>query len=145
MLDAYYADTVPFFLTTQEFFRIVAERLNPGGVFVNNVVSRLAGPRSKFFRSVYRTMGTVFSQLHAFSVPESGAQYINIEVFAPNTSRKFTLGELRQKAHDLQGKLIKDDQLMRRVDNYVTGPIRTADVTLLTDDYAPVDHLLNIW
>jgi spermidine synthase len=145
MMDAYYADTVPFFLTTEEFFKTVQSRLSPGGVFVNNVVSQVSGPRSKFFRSVYKTMGAVFSQVHVFPVPESGGQYINIEVFAPNTTRRITQAELRGKAALLQGKVIKDDELLRRVGQYLTAPVQTKDVQILTDDFAPVDHLLNIW
>jgi spermidine synthase len=145
MMDAYYADAVPFFLTTQEFFKIVADRLTPGGVFVNNVVGRVSGPRSGFFRSVYLTMGTVFPQLHAFPVPGSGTQFINIEVFAPNTQRRFTLADLQGKARELQGSLIKDDELVGRVGSYLTTPVQTQGARLLTDDFAPVDHLLNIW
>jgi spermidine synthase len=145
MMDAYYADTVPFFLTTQEFFRTVAAHLNPNGVFVNNVVSQIAGPKSKFFRAVYKTMGTVFPSIHVFPVPESGSTYINIEVFAPNTTRTIAQADLRKKAEEMRGKVIKDDQLIRRVGHYHTGRVQTSDVDVLTDDFAPVDHLLNIW
>jgi len=145
VLDAYYADTVPFFLTTREFFQMVRDHLNPGGVLANNVVSSLTGPRSAFFRSVYRTMRKVFPQVHAFAVPESGARLINIEVFGVNASRQVTLDTLRKQATKMQGKVIKDDQLLQRVNNCVRGPVRTDDVPTLTDDYAPVDALLHLW
>ena len=145
VLDAYYADTVPFFLTTREFFGIAKERLTPGGVFANNVVSRVAGPRSKFFRSVYRTMGEVFPQVYAFKVAESGTRFINIEVFAVNASEPTSLAELRRRAARMQGKVIKDDELLDRLDGYVGGSVSTEDVPTLTDDYAPVDALIHLW
>ena len=145
VLDAYYADTVPFFLCTREFFTIAKDRLNPGGVLVNNVIGSVSGPRSKFFRSVYRTMKEVFPQVHVFPVAESGPRFMNIEVFAVNASRQVTLDTLRARARQMQGKTIKDDQLLRRVGNYLGQPVRTDVVRTLTDDYAPVDALIHLW
>lgn len=145
LLDAYYADTVPFFLTTREFFTLAKSRLNPGGILVNNVVGQVSGPRSKFFRSVYQTMAGVFPQLSAFTVPESGDDVINIEVFGINARASVSVAELRKRATQLQGKLIKDDQLVTRLDNYLTTPVTTKDVPVLEDDYAPVDALLHLW
>ena len=145
VLDAYYADTVPFFLTTREFFRIAKDRLTPGGVFVNNVVSQVTGARSKFFRSVYRTMDEVFPQVYAFKVTESGTRFSNIEVFGVSARERTSLEVLRARAARMQGKSIKDDRLMDRLSAYVGGPVRTDDVPTLTDDYAPVDALLHLW
>lgn len=145
LLDAYYADTVPFFLTTREFFTIAKSRLNPGGVLCNNVVGRASGPRSAFFRSVYRTMDEIFPQVYAFKVAESGAAWINIEVFGITGNARLTPAELRNRAVALKGKLIKDDDLLARLDGYIRGPVPTKDVPTLTDDYAPVDALIHLW
>ena len=35
-VDAYRQPYIPFYLTTQEFFELVRERLNPGGVVIVN-------------------------------------------------------------------------------------------------------------
>ncbi len=145
VLDAYYADTVPFFLTTKEFFTIVKQRLNPGGIICNNVVGQVTGPKSKFFRSVYKTMDEVFPTLYAFRVAESGSEWINIEVFAVNGRGRLTPAELNSRARQMKGKVIKDDELLGRVDDLVTEPIQTRDVPALTDDYAPVDALIHLW
>jgi len=145
LLDAYYADTVPFFLTTREFFTLAKSRLNPGGVLVNNVVGQVNGPRSKFFRSVYKTMAGVFPQMSAVMVAESGAEWKNIEVFGVNARGRTSLADLRKCAAQLKGKLIKDDKLLSRLDGYLTEPVRTKDVPELTDDYAPVDALIHLW
>jgi len=145
LLDAYYADTVPFFLTTKEFFVIAKEHLTPDGILVNNVVGKVTGPRSKFFRSVYKTMDDVFPHLHGFEVKYEDTTWVNIELFALNSTRNVPLSEIRSRAKELQGKLVKDDKLSARVDDYVRGPVRTDDVPLLTDDYAPVDGLMHLW
>jgi len=145
VLDAYYADTVPFFLTTKEFFGIVRDHLSPSGVVVNNVIGSVSGPKSKFFRSVYRTMGEVFPHLQAFKVAESGAQIMNIEVFATVSGSPVTAATLSARASRMQGSVIKDDALGARLANRVTEDIGTRDVPVLTDDYAPVDALLHLW
>ena len=145
LLDAYYADTVPFFLTTREFFTIAKSHLTPGGILCNNVIGQVGGPRSAFFRSVYRTMDEVFPQVHAFRVADSGSSWINIEVFGINGSARLTPAELRNRAAELKGKLIKDDMLLARLTGYIPGPLPTQDVPTLTDDYAPVDSLMHLW
>ncbi len=145
LLDAYYADSVPFFLTTREFFTIAKKHLNPDGVLVNNVVGQTAGPHSKFFRSVYKTMNEVFPQVSAVRVANSGSEWINIEVFGVNSGTRVSLADLRKRASQLKGRLIKDSALVSRLDGYIGEPMRTNDVTDLTDDFAPVDQLIHLW
>jgi spermidine synthase len=145
VLDAYYADTVPFFLCTKEFFEIVRERLTPGGVLVNNVVGQVSGARSKFFRSVYHTMAEVFPHVYAFEVAESGTMWVNIEVFGLNSEERISLAEVRLRAGRMKGKIIHDEELLERVADYVEGPIPKAGAKILTDDYAPVDALIHLW
>jgi len=145
VLDAYYADTVPFFLTTREFFKLVRDHLTPNGMLVNNVLGNVTGQNSKFFRSVYRTMAEVFPQVHAFVVKESGPGFLNIETFGLNSSRPITLAMLRARAAEMGGKVIKDPRISQRLDGYVGQKVRTDDVPTLTDDHAPVDWLIHLW
>jgi spermidine synthase len=145
MLDAYYADTVPFFLTTKEFFAIVKDHLTPGGVFVNNVIGTVSGSRSKFYRSVYRTMDEVFPNVTAFKVADSGPITYNFEIFAVNAPQAVSMSTLRHRAKEMQGEIIRDRYLAERVEDVVSKPPRTDDVPTLTDDYAPVDALLHLW
>jgi spermidine synthase len=60
VIDAYYADSVPFHLTTREFLQTVRRRLKPGGVVVSNVIGAIAGDGSKLLRSFVRTYRDVF-------------------------------------------------------------------------------------
>ena len=41
VIDAFYADSIPFHLATREFLQLVRERLAPGGVVVVNVIGAL--------------------------------------------------------------------------------------------------------
>ncbi|UCH34171.1 MAG: fused MFS/spermidine synthase, partial [Armatimonadota bacterium] len=143
VLDAYYAETAPFFLATREFFEIARRRLTPGGVMVNNVIGATRGPTSRFFRSVYRTMKETFPQVHAFQVPDTGFRSMNIEVFALNSKDPIGLETLRTRAAAMQGSAIKDDELTLRLKNYVGHVVPIGDVPTLTDDYAPVDGLIH--
>jgi spermidine synthase len=60
VVDAFFADAIPFHLVTREFLELARSRLRPGGVVVANVIGALDGQGSKLFRSVYRTYRTVF-------------------------------------------------------------------------------------
>jgi len=141
-LDAYYADTVPFFLTTKEFFEIVRAHLTPGGIIVNNTIGQESGPKSKFFRSVFRTMKGVMPQCYAFKVVESGPNLYNYEIFGVNAREVIPIETIRQRA--AKNTLIKDSNLLKRVGNYVKT-VSYGDVPELTDDYAPTDALLHLW
>nr|MDQ4030542.1 fused MFS/spermidine synthase [Actinomycetota bacterium] len=55
VIDAFFADAIPFHLVTREFLELARSRLAPGGVIVTNVIGALDGPGSKLFRSIYRT------------------------------------------------------------------------------------------
>jgi spermidine synthase len=61
VVDAYRQPYVPFYLATREFFRLVRERLTPGGIVVLNVA---AVPDDKrLVHAVSGTLATEFSQV----------------------------------------------------------------------------------
>lgn len=68
VMDAYYAEGVPFHLVTREFFRQTKARLAPGGIVAANIVGFLAGPNSKLFKAVYKTYAAEFTGLYLFPV-----------------------------------------------------------------------------
>lgn len=85
VVDAYYADAIPFHLATVEFYELVKSRLRPGGVLASNLIGALEGERSKLFRSMYLTLSRVFPDTYVFPVrysPGSSEHVRNIEVFA---------------------------------------------------------------
>jgi spermidine synthase len=52
VLDAYFADSIPFHLTTREFLEPARARLTPGGVVVSNIYGALRGLSSNLFRAI---------------------------------------------------------------------------------------------
>ncbi len=143
-IDAFFSDSIPFHLTTNEFMEIVREHLAPGGVIVTNVIGSLQGPSSKLYRSLVKTYSSVFPTVLVHPVYEGsrGADEVrNIMLVAtegPAADTTFLLQrwtELR-KAH--RGA----PDLSAAIRDRVRVPVPTSDVPLLTDEYAPTDALL---
>ncbi len=147
VLDAYFADSIPFHLTTVEFVRLVRSRLAPQGVVVSNIIGALDGPRSALFRAMYKTFAQVFAGLYPF--PTAFRPYLDAD-----TIRNILLVATAEAGLDRDQVLARARQVAPRVtyrdfvryaSDYYDSPIPTADVPLLTDDYAPVDTLLPVW
>lgn len=146
IFDCYFDDALPFHLTTQEFLREVKARLAPGGVLAYNCISAPEGGGSDLFRSLYRTAGGVWDHLWVFPIG-LGADKIttsrrNIIVLATDAdlTRSDLLARVRSRA---DGRVTVPGYADMGADLY-TGVVRLADVPLLTDDYAPVDSLIEV-
>jgi spermidine synthase len=139
VLDAYKKDKVPFQLTTVEMMRLVDSRLDADGVLVANVISAPRGPAADFYRAQYKTMDAVFPQVYSFPT-EGGSVVQNVEVVATKSSTRLTETQLRER-NAARADAIGID-LRSEVSRYADPP-PTADATLLTDDHAPVDSLLD--
>lgn len=147
ILDAYFADAIPFHLTTREFYETVRERLAPGGVLVSNLIGSLTGGASSLFRAMYRTQGTVFPGLYPFPVslrtyddPETMRNIILVATAEKGLSRPQIVARAR-----LVAPRVKYTDFMIYVADYYDAPIKTDDVPTLTDDYAPVDTLVPLY
>ncbi len=68
-LDAYRPPYIPPHLTTQEFFRITADHLNPDGALVINV-GRAPGDR-RLIDGLATTLGTIFSSIYVMDIPNT--------------------------------------------------------------------------
>jgi spermidine synthase len=145
VVDAFFADAIPFHLVTREFLELARSRLAPGGVIVTNAIGAVEGPGSRLFRSIYRTYRSAFPTVlvHPTILPGDGgdATFRNLilvatEGAAPQraflASRWAELREEHPTAPDLRKPILD-----RR-----DAPIPTEDVPTLTDDYAPTDALL---
>ncbi len=145
LLDAYYADAVPFHLTTREFFQIADSKLTSKGAVVVNMIGSVTGPRSKIVRSMIKTLKGIFPQLYVF--PTLGADEAslwnsqNIIIVASKDPERVSIQEIVKRAESL-GRGLFPDSLQDITDSYYDGPISADDVPELTDDYAPTDSLL---
>lgn len=146
-VDAYYSDAIPFHLTTVEFLNLVRDRLSPDGIVAWNVVGSLEGPRSRLFRSVYKTFRAAFPQVYVFPVGGEtafeGGGFGNLIVMGTPAMSRVSKDALIERAHALEASGAIRAPVGRYAATLYTGAIRTEDVPVLTDDYAPVDSLLH--
>ena len=145
VIDAFFADAIPFHLVTREFLELARTRLAPGGVIVTNVIGALEGPGSRLFRSVYRTYRAAFPTVlvHPTILPgdRGDASYRNLIVVATEQAapaREFLADRWRR----VRERAPSAPDLAKPIGDRRDEPIATEDVPVLTDDYAPTDALL---
>jgi spermidine synthase len=139
VLDAYYADAIPFHLTTREFLQELKAKLTPTGIVVSNVIGNVRGDDSKLFRSIVKTLETEFTQTYVFPVVEVS----NIIVIASQGKERLGKQEVIRRSRALEDEGKVQFPLERYAHTYVVETIPMGDVPVLTDDYAPVDGLLH--
>lgn len=147
ILDAYFAESIPFHLTTKEFYALVKARLTPGGAVVSNLLGQLRGPRSSLFRAMYRTHGEVFRGLYPFAVayhPDDDAAMIRNIMLVATAEGGLSRAEILSRARQTAGRVRFPRFLSYAADHY-GEPITVDDVPVLTDDYAPVDTLIPLY
>lgn len=128
VVDAYRGAFVPFHLLTQEFYQLLEDRLEPGGVVVQNIE-----PRTMLFDHALATISSVFDNVDLY---KAGG---NIVAIAHNGPRR-SLQELvkksvpRQKIHKFRYR--PADMVHKRMAPQTADPKR-----VLTDDFAPANYL----
>nr|MBA3476714.1 fused MFS/spermidine synthase [Actinomycetota bacterium] len=145
IVDAFYSDSIPFHLATREFLELVRSRLAPGGLVAANIIGAVKGPDSRLFRSMLRTYRAVFPTVNIHPVLDAGGKDLeairNVILVAgdgASPSKEFLLERWRGVRRSSPGAPELADAIRGRVD----VPVSTADVPVLTDDYAPTDALL---
>ncbi|MCJ7429402.1 MAG: fused MFS/spermidine synthase [Candidatus Nanohaloarchaeota archaeon QJJ-5] len=134
-LDAYRKSQVPFHLTTKEFMEEVSAQMDEQGIVVSNTIATARGPGSRFARAQYKTMGSVFNTTYYYPTAETE--------FAQNIELLGTKNGTRLSSSDLNRR---DTEYTHRDLTPIIKPsldVRTENVPVLTDDYAPVDTLLD--
>jgi spermidine synthase len=144
ILDAYFADGIPFHLATREFLEQVRERLSAGGVVVSNIIGALDGPNSHLYRALHRTYGAVFPGLYpfptAFGLARNPTETRTIILVA--TARAgLGAAQIVAAAQRLRAEGRVRLPLDRYARDYYDRAVATEGVPLLTDNYAPVDIL----
>jgi spermidine synthase len=144
-LDAYNSDTIPFHLTTREFYQQLEAHLAPGGFVVSNIIGALRGPQSAFFRAMYRTLADTFPTVYVVPTYDGGGAFvlgeINILLFATRDGTRLTRAEFMARVGRVGGKLVPASDLMEYASHLFELPIPVSHVPILTDDYAPVEIL----
>lgn len=133
-LDAFGAESPPAHLFTTESFARVRDSLSADGVFAVNIVSAVAPPDDKPWKSVYRTLSTVFPNVRAFVGSDPSDGLANILLFA-------SVGPLQAGPPKLPERTSREIALMLDRELRPT-PRELAAAPVLTDDFAPLDALM---
>jgi spermidine synthase len=145
LLDAYLIDTIPFHLATAEFFRLASSRLAPGGVVASNVIGALEGEDSRLFRAIYKTFRSVFRSVYVFPVGYgafSSAEMLRNIIIVGSMEPALPPEEIQTRAARLAAGVVRLSGFVEAAATLYRAPIRTEDVPVLTDDFAPIDALI---
>jgi len=134
--DTYIGLSVPFHLTTVQFLEEVRRHLAPHGVFGLNLAAGLADP---FSRAMYRTVRDRFATTYVVDV--RGAS--NVLVLATDDDR-LSFAELAERGRALDPRLRFDPPLERLAHAFAETNFDPATAQLLTDEFAPVDRLIQL-
>jgi spermidine synthase len=145
VIDAFYSDSIPFHLATQEFLELAKSRLAPGGIVASNIIGAVEGPESRLFRSMLRTYRSVFPAVSIHPVKDAPREPLdvirNIIVVASDSAapqKEF----LQERWAEIERRAPGAPELEAAIDYRIEGEVSTEDVPVLTDDYAPTDALL---
>jgi spermidine synthase len=146
VVDAYYADSLPFHLTTEEFYREVKERMAPDGVLAYNVISAIEGDGSRLFRSTYRTAEGVWEDLWVFGVDpgHETPDDLNQNIIVLATDAKLTEDELLTRIETRVDGKVKVPGFEEFSGDLYEGRVKLGDVPKLTDSHAPTDSLIEV-
>lgn len=125
--DAYSgAYTVPGHLASREAFQRIYETLADDGVLIVNIASALEGEHAKLFKALSGTLDSVFPHRATFAV----------RIETPNTPQNIIVALVKHPGALNETALEAFSSL-----RYTKTP-DSAGIALLTDDFAPTDHLV---
>ena len=146
LIDAYYADAMPFHLATKEFFELAQRKLTANGIVVVNLISAVTGRSGKIARSIIKTQRPIFPQIYVFAArrPDnvSTETIQNVIVIATKDKQRVDIKEIVKRAAALDRGLFPET-IQDIAVAYYDAPLNEQDGPMLTDDYAPTDNLLH--
>jgi hypothetical protein len=135
-VDAYRPPYIPPHMTTQEFFKIIANHLTPEGVLTINVGS-VPGDR-RLIDGLVTTMATQFASIHIMDIPGT----LNTMIFAtmqPTTRENFVANLITFS----QDKNIHPLLINTMASTYANLKDGYTTTTVFTDDLAPIEWIVN--
>ena len=131
MVDAYQDITIPFHMSTTEFFGMVKEHLNPGGVMVVNM-NMMTDQEGGINDYLIDTICSVFPEVVTVTVGNN----TNQELFAGEKSG------LAERLAERISQMDEDDPLKYQMETVLKKLVREEGGNyILTDDKAPVELL----
>lgn len=136
ILDAFQKNNVPFHMATQEFMQVTSDNLTEDGVFVANIISSYEGPAAKFHNSFVSTTDTVYPNVDSYPTKEDPQSVQNIIVVGSKDT---------YSKQELENRMGRQDTAID-LDGVLAAHSDSEDIEdgmVLTDDYSPVDQLLD--
>ncbi|WP_395735583.1 fused MFS/spermidine synthase [Prosthecobacter sp.] len=132
--DAYNGrHAIPSHLATQEFFQLVADHLEPHGVYVMNIIAAVNGPKSELAGGMLTTLRKVFTSVEAFGVDYRLQATQNIILFCSRDNLRPLLVDRYVTPGSWQERLIRT--------HIRAGTVPRSEV-VFTDDHNPVDAII---
>lgn len=108
LLDAYSGSSIPFHLTTQEFFRMTHQKLKEDGIILMNVIGRVNN--DSFIHAIHTTVSSVYSNIRIFAPDPLSKDEQNLFILAsPGTLMSKPLKE-SSEIQVGKGKIILDGE-----------------------------------
>jgi spermidine synthase len=127
VVDAYRQPYVPFYLATREFFALVRERLEPGGIVALNVAA--VPDDERLVRAVGRTLAVEIPQALEWPV-------LRFNTIVLGLTKPLSRDERSRRLRDGPADLAPLRELLARD----AAPLRSSG-RVWTDDHAPVEWL----
>ncbi len=127
--------SVPWNLLTKEWNDTVKGKLTPGGAYAINFIGASEGVRAGFTKSVIKTFAQTFPNYYIFTFGDDTESTQNIVVIGINGPLPFSEFNLAKKLATGKNPFLAEKLL----------PVSHIDITqgtLLTDDFAPVEALM---
>lgn len=146
VLDAFSKSYVPFHLMTIEFYKLLSDKLSEGGVVISNHIGSPNNNEatSDLFRANFKTFLQVFPKVFVFLTDYSKSlQNIIIasvkagQTNENNTSDKLEIAYIQKTNSKVIEEINYEDYVLE------SNQISKNNVPLLTDQYAPVENLLD--
>jgi len=130
-MDAFKSDTsIPYQLTTKEAITKCYNSTEQGGVFIGNIVGSLAGSRSKFLLSEYKTINSIYDQTFLFAVNNETNKFL-VQNF-------IIVGVKGHKEYDFKSDNSRLQALLdQRLD--ISSSLFEKSI-ILSDDYNPAEQ-----
>jgi spermidine synthase len=135
-VDAYRPPYIPPHLTTQEFFQIAADHLNPNGALAINV-GRAPGDR-RLIDGLATTIGTMFSSIYVMDIPNT-FNSILYATLQPTSTVNLQANLVAYLARPGADALLMDSMALT-LDNLQPAPEKSV---VFTDDLAPIEWMTN--
>ncbi len=143
LLDAYFSESIPFHLVTEEFDALCKRKLTPRGALAVNFAGLLTGKGNALFWASVKTLQKVFPRVYIFSSELASGQPAfkgNAIVVATRSPDRMDRQTVASRGRALAVRLKRPG--VEAWSTYLyDGEIRTGDVPVLTDAYSPTDAL----